>query len=252
MGFKEVLKANLSLLQVSPLTFIAGVLLAFTPPYILLLSIVNSYRGLYFRSTSGLAESLEAIQEPRGETLILPIDILGSFTSWAIAMLLVALVLNIVSESSLRRQVDYAIAYTGSPIMSLAIVSLSLLLLTLPQLTVMGVGFALIHYTVLGWDIRTSTISGLYMIVAILTLGLLFSTLTSYIRASHRYWVIVIAMTAAIYVIILAEPDTVKLLIPLIGFIEYLEKGGLANLIAPIAVYLAPIAIPYTLIRYRR
>jgi hypothetical protein len=252
MGFKEVFKANIALLQVSPITFIAGALLVLIPPYILFsLTMTYTYRKT-FPSSENLVTSLEHIPEPRYITFTPQPDIMGVFLSWLLTILLTALVANIISEGSLRRQVDYAIAYTSSPTKSLLAVSLSLLTLMLPQLIAVGVGFAFIHYSVLGWDLGRTVTIGLYVTLAIMVLGLLVSSLVSYIRAPPIYWAVVIVMVIAMYVVFLARPNTMRLIIPLMGLLEYMEGGGLENLLEPLALYLVSTAILYLLISYRR
>jgi hypothetical protein len=59
-------------------------------------------------------------------------------------------------------------------------------------------------------------------------------------------------MVIAMYVVFLARPNTMRLVIPLMGLLEYMEGGGLENLLAPLALYLVSTAILYLLISYRR
>jgi magnesium-transporting ATPase (P-type) len=122
----------------------------------------------------------------------------------------------------------------------------------LPQLIAVGVGFAFIHYSVLGWDLGRTVTIGLYVTLAIMVLGLLISSLVSYIRAPPVYWAVVIVMVIAMYVVFLARPNTMRLIVPLMGLLEYMKGGGLENLLAPLALYLVSTAILYPLISYRR
>jgi hypothetical protein len=85
-----------------------------------------------------------------------------------------------------------------------------------------------------------------------MVLGLLVSSLVSYIRAPPIYWAVVIVMVIAMYVVFLARPNTMRLIIPLMGLLEYMEGGGLENLLEPLALYLVSTAILYLLISYRR
>jgi hypothetical protein len=77
MGFKEVFKANIALLQVSPITFIAGALLVLIPPYILFSLTMTYTYGKTFPSSENLVTSLKYIPEPRYTTFTPQPDVAG-------------------------------------------------------------------------------------------------------------------------------------------------------------------------------
>ena len=250
MGFKEVLKAQLALLQVPVVVLVASLLSVLVPLYVFQSGVITSYARFY-GSRFGYLEKIEDLQPPR-EVAELPVEPVVYFLAWFFTILFLSLLASVLSEGSLRRQLDYAIAYSGSPARALLAISWSLLVLMVPSIIVLSLGFTIVGFTVLGWGYIRALGFGLHFLLSSLALALSISAMISYIRAPHRFWLVVVALLASIYVSILIRVDLLRVISPIAGFTDYISTGRLESLVAPIALYLTPLILTYLALLYRR
>ena len=251
MGVTRVFKAYLALIHVRFSVALASILLVLVPAYLFLVSLLTEVFGAFYPVGAGQAGSLEEVPLPAGEVRVF-IGSMSRFFPWIFSVLFAALLVNTLAEGSFRRQLDYAIAYTGSPTLSLLATSLALTFYTLPQAAALSLAFSIVCYAVLGWDLGVTLGVWLYMLLSTLTLLIALSSITSYIRAPHNYWLIVIAYIASLHVAVLARPGVIRLVTPIAGLIDYLEVGRLSSLIAPPALHLAIAFLVYAILWYRR
>ena len=250
MGFKEVLKAHLALLQVPVVVLVASLLLVLVPLYVFQSGVITSYARFY-GPRSGYLERIEDLQPPR-EVVELPVEPAAYFLAWFFTILFLSLLASVLSEGSLRRQLDYAIAYSGSLARSLLATSSSLLVLMMPSIIVLSLGFTIIGFTVLGWSYDRALGFGLYSFISSLALAVSISVMISYIRAPHRFWLVVIALLASIYISVLIRSDLIRIVSPIAGYMDYISTGRLESLVAPIALYLTPVILTYVALLYKR
>jgi len=251
MGVTRVFKAYLALVHVRFSVALASILLVLVPAYVFLALLLTNVFSAFYPVGAGQARSLGVVPMPAGEVRV-SISSTLHFLPWVFAVLLAALLTNTLAEGSLRRQLDYAIAYTGSPTLSLLVTSLTLMFYMLPQAVALSLAFSIIYYAVLGWDLGATLGVWLYTLISTLTLLIALSSMASYVRAPHNYWLIVIAYIASLYVSVLARPGTTRLVVPMAGLSDYLEVGRLSSLIAPPALHLVIALLVYAILWYRR
>lgn len=255
MAARKAFGAQLALLQATPTLMVASALLVFISAWSFYAQVRSGFLGQVTLSRGGVisAEELEGGPPPPPFAPSPHLEALyAQAMPWVPHVLLLALLVNVVSESAMRRQLEYAAAYIGASAGVFLSVACSVPAFTAPQLIAAGLGVSLVLWGFLGMGAAGALALGLYVSAVSASLALLLSSILACLRAPHRYWLAVTALLLLKWFVIGAKPSASWVFVPYVAAARYATFGNALVLAAPVALNLLASALLSLLWSWRR